>query len=178
MRTLEPITLRLTQANQIPLRARRVWVCQRVGRKQGSGAMTAPTNASNSSAPKLGAVLIVDDETALSALYAEALSPYFEVDVASSAREAGFLLHKKTYKVLVCDHLMPGGNGLSFLVHVREEYPNTQRVLVIGYMKPEMLLRSVNEAALYRYLLKPVSLPELVKTVQEAAKLHDQTATR
>lgn len=136
--------------------------------------MTAPTGVSNPPLPKKGAVLIVDDEKALSALYAEALSPLFETDVASSAREAGFLLHKKNYKVLVCDHLMPGGNGLGFLVHVREEYPNTQRILVTGYMKPEMLLRSVNEAALYRYLLKPVSLPELVKTVEEAAKLHDQ----
>lgn len=136
--------------------------------------MTASAGASKSPLPKKGAVLIVDDEKPLSALYAEALSPLFEVDTASSAREAGFLLHKKNYKVLVCDHLMPGGNGLSFLVHVREEYPNTQRILVTGYMKPEMLLRSVNEAALYRYLLKPVSLPELVKTVEEAAKLHDQ----
>lgn len=139
--------------------------------------MTAPAGASKSPLPKKGAVLIVDDEKPLSALYAEALSPLFEVDTASSAREAGFLLHKKNYKVLVCDHLMPGGNGLSFLVHVREEYPNTQRILVTGYMKPEMLLRSVNEAALYRYLLKPVSLPELVKTVEEAAKLHDQALT-
>lgn len=135
--------------------------------------MTAPTNAPVSAAKK-GAVLLVDDERPLIALYAEALAPFFEIDLAGSAREAGFLLHKKEYKVIVCDHLMPGGNGLSFLVHVREEYPNTQRVLVTGYMKPEMLLRSVNEAALYRYLLKPVSLPELVKTVQEAAKLHDQ----
>ena len=139
--------------------------------------MTAPTNSTTGSAQKLGAVLVVDDEKPLSALFAEALSQYFEVDTAASAREAGFLLHKKTYKVLVCDHLMPGGNGLSFLVHVREEYPNTQRILVTGYMKPEMLLRSVNEAALYRYLLKPVSLPELIKTVQEAAKLHDQQAS-
>lgn len=136
--------------------------------------MTAPTGATPSPLPKKGAVLIVDDEKALSALYAEALSTHFEVDLASSVREAGFFLHKKAYKVLVCDHLMPGGNGLSFLVHVREEYPNTQRILVTGYMKPEMLLRSVNEAALYRYLLKPVSLLELVKTVEEAAKLHDQ----
>jgi len=141
--------------------------------------MTAPTNAPSNAAKK-GAVLLVDDERPLIALYAEALAPFFEVDLAGSAREAGFMLHKKEYKVIVCDHLMPGGNGLSFLVHVREEYPNTQRVLVTGYMKPEMLLRSVNEAALYRYLLKPVSLPELVKTVQEAAKLHDQAvaATR
>jgi len=137
--------------------------------------MTAPASATNSASAKLGSVLLVDDEKPLLSLYAEALSPYFDVDTASSAREAGFMLHKKTYKVLVCDHLMPGGNGLGFLVHVREEYPNTQRILVTGYMKPEMLLRSVNEAALYRYLLKPVSLPELVKTVQEAAKIYDQS---
>lgn len=125
--------------------------------------------------PKGGSVLLIDDEKSLVQLYAEALSPHFDCDLANTAREAGFLMHKKQYKVVVCDHLMPGGNGLSFLVHAREEHPNTQRILVTGYMKPEMLLRSVNEAALYRYLLKPVSLPELVKTVMEAAKIHDQT---
>jgi DNA-binding NtrC family response regulator len=139
--------------------------------------MTAPTAAADATKPKPGAILLVDDEKPLLDLYAEALSPFFEVAVATSAKEAGFILHKKPFKVVVSDHLMPGGNGLSFLVDAREEYPDMQRVLVTGYMKPEMLLRSVNEAALYRYLLKPVSLPELIKTVQEAAKLHDQAVT-
>jgi len=136
--------------------------------------MTAPTDSADAAKAKLGAVLLVDDEKPLLDLYAESLSPYFDVAVATNAKEAGFILHKKAFKVVVSDHLMPGGNGLSFLVDAREEYPDMQRVLVTGYMKPEMLLRSVNEAALYRYLLKPVSLPELVKTVMEAAKLHDQ----
>ena len=68
---------------------------------------------------------------------------------------------------------MPGGNGMSFLVRSREEYPYMQRVLVTGYMKPEMLLRSVNEAALFRYLLKPVSMAELLKVVEDAAAAHD-----
>jgi DNA-binding NtrC family response regulator len=136
--------------------------------------MTTPPTAPDNGKSKLGSVLLVDDEKPLLELYAEALSPYFDVAVATSAKEAGFILHKRIFKVVVSDHLMPGGNGLSFLVDAREEYPEMQRVLVTGYMKPEMLLRSVNEAALYRYLLKPVSLPELIKTVQEAAKLHDQ----
>ncbi len=139
--------------------------------------MTPPSSDSKApTKPKLGAVLLVDDEKPLIELYAEALAPHFETTLATSTREAGFILHKKSFKVVVCDHLMPGGNGLSFLVDTREEFPDMQRVLVTGYMKPEMLLRSVNEAALYRYLLKPVSLTELVKTVMEAAKLHDQTA--
>ena len=165
-----------TQTKTGRARARVVWVCHDKVMAQHFPVSTAPTTEpANSAKAKLGAVLLIDDEKPLIELFAEALSPHFECVLATSTREAGFILHKRTFKVVVCDHLMPGGNGLSFLVDAREEYPDMQRVLVTGYMKPEMLLRSVNEAALYRYLLKPVSLPELVKTVMEAAKLHDQT---
>ncbi len=125
------------------------------------------------SAPAKAAVLLVDDEKPLLEVFAAALSPYFEVVTANSAREGEFLLHKKTFKLVIADHLMPGGNGMNFLVRAREEHPHTQRILVTGYMKPEMLMRSVNEAALFRYLLKPVSLPELVKVAQDAAKVYD-----
>jgi DNA-binding NtrC family response regulator len=124
-------------------------------------------------AAKKDAVLIVDDEKPLLGVYAAALGPYFDVTTASNAREADFILQKKSFKVVVADHLMPGGNGMNFLVRAREEFPHMQRVLVTGYMKPEMLLRSVNEAALFRYLLKPVAMTELVKVVQDAAKAHD-----
>ena len=119
------------------------------------------------------AVLVVDDEKPLLEVFSAALSPFFEVVTATSAREGEYILHKKPFKVVVADHLMPGGNGMNFLVRAREEFPHMQRILVTGYMKPEMLMRSVNEAALFRYLLKPVSLPELIKTVQDAVKAHD-----
>ncbi len=121
------------------------------------------------------AILLIDDEKPLLEVYAAALSPHFEVSKATSTREAEFILRQKKFKVVVTDHLMPGGNGMSFLVRAREEYPEMQRVLVTAYMKPEMLLRSVNEAALFRYLLKPISLGELTKVVQEAVRLHDQS---
>jgi len=123
-------------------------------------------------ASKKDAVLLVDDEKPLLDVYGAALSPLFEITTASNAREADFILQKKSFKVVVADHLMPGGNGMNFLVRAREEFPHMQRVLVTGYMKPEMLLRSVNEAALFRYLLKPVSMSELIKVVQDAAKAH------
>lgn len=123
--------------------------------------------------PPKDAILLVDDEKPLLEVFSAALSPLFDVTTATSAREADFLLQKKTFKVVVADHLMPGGNGMNFLVRAREEFPHTQRVLVTGYMKPEMLLRSVNEAALFRYLLKPVSMAELAKVVQDAAKAYD-----
>ncbi len=120
------------------------------------------------------AVLIVDDEKPLLEVYSAALSPFFEVATATSVQEADALLRQRKFKLVISDHLMPGGNGMGFLVRVREEYPDMQRVLVTAYMKPEMLLRSVNEAALFRYLLKPVTLTELLNVAQEAVKLHDQ----
>jgi DNA-binding NtrC family response regulator len=120
------------------------------------------------------AVLIVDDERPLLEVYSAALSPLFDVATATSVQEADALLRKRKFKLVISDHLMPGGNGMGFLVRAREEYPDMQRVLVTAYMKPEMLLRSVNEAALFRYLLKPVTLTELLKVAQEAVKLHDQ----
>jgi DNA-binding NtrC family response regulator len=132
------------------------------------GRSTAPDASA-----KRDAVLVVDDERPILDMFSEALSSFFDVVTASSAREAEFALRKKNFKVVVADHLMPGGNGMSFLVRCREEYPHMQRVLVTGYMKPEMLLRSVNEAALYRYLLKPVQMTDLIRIVQDAARAHD-----
>ena len=118
-------------------------------------------------------VLLIDDEKPLLEVFAAALSPDFEVMTAASVKEGEAILQTTAFKVVVADHLMPGGNGMNFLVRCREEFPHMQRVLVTGYMKPELLMRSVNEAALFRYLLKPVSLPELAKVVKDAAKAHD-----
>ncbi len=120
------------------------------------------------------AILVVDDEKPILDMVKATLETQFQVVAVASAREAEFTLRKQTFKVVVADHLMPGGNGMSFLVRCREEYPHMQRVLVTGYMKPEMLLRSVNEAALFRYLLKPVQAADLLRIVQEAARAHDQ----
>jgi DNA-binding NtrC family response regulator len=134
--------------------------------------------SSNAADPtvKRDAILVVDDERPILDMFTAALQTQFDVVTATSSREAEFTLRKKTFKVVVADHLMPGGNGMSFLVRCREEYPHMQRVLVTGYMKPEMLLRSVNEAALYRYLLKPVQMVDLLRIVQDAVRAHDLAA--
>jgi DNA-binding NtrC family response regulator len=133
-------------------------------------------NAAHSKAasePPKDAILLIDDEKTLLDVLSLALSGQFDVTTATSTREAEFILHKKQFKVVMADHLMPGGNGMGFLVRAREEYPHMQRILVTGYMKPEMLMRSVNEAALFRYLLKPVALPDVVQAIEDAVKVHD-----
>lgn len=148
----------------------------RSAEKHRAGMNPKDPKSEGAAAPGKDPVLLVDDERTILDVYSAALAPHFEITTASNAREADFLLQKKTFKVVVADHLMPGGNGMNFLVRAREEFPHMQRVLVTGYMKPEMLLRSVNEAALFRYLLKPVSMNELIKVIRDAITAHDAVA--
>lgn len=131
-------------------------------------------SSSTKATTALEPILIVDDDKPLLEMWKAALETEFAVTTATSAKDAEFLMRKNTYKVVVSDHLMPGGNGLSFLVRMREEHPRTQRVLVTGYMKPEMLLRSVNEAGLLRYYLKPVTISDLVKTIRDGIRAYDE----
>ena len=133
----------------------------------------SPESAPKSKEVIRDSVLIIDDEESLLDVFEAALSPFFDVTRATNTRDADFQLQRRAFKVVIADHLMPGGNGMNFLVRAREEFPHMQRILVTGYMKPEMLLRSVNEAALFRYLLKPVAVAELIKVVQDAAHAHD-----
>ena len=155
----------------------RIWICFAVTVTHEWGSMNSPQSDDSAKdvakAETKDAVLLIDDEQPLLEVFSAALRMQFEVTTANSVREAEFILHKKEFKVVVADHLMPGGNGMSFLVRAREEYPHMQRILVSGYMKPEILLRSVNEAALFRYLLKPISMTELIKVVRDAAHAHD-----
>ena len=118
-------------------------------------------------------VLLVDDERNLLELFSEALRPQFQSDLASSVKEAEALLKVRQYKVVVSDLSMPGGDGLSFLARVRKHHPDTVRLLVTSYLDSK-LMKSLSEAEPYRYMLKPVSVTQLLKAVQDATAHHDQ----
>ena len=118
-------------------------------------------------------VLLVDDDKDLLSLFAEALMPQFQSDRAQSAKEAEALMKLRKYKIVISDHNMPGGNGLNFLARVRKQHPETVRVLLTSYMDPK-LMAGVSEAEPYRYLLKPISIPDLLKAVRDATKHHDE----
>lgn len=132
-----------------------------------------PSDPQGPAAWRKGSVLLVDDEQPLLDMYSAALSATFDVSTAANAQEADRLLESKSFKVVVADHLMPGELGMNFLSRVRYTFPHMQRILVTGYMKPDLLLRSVTEAALYRFMTKPVPISELVRIVEEAAQAHD-----
>ena len=113
-------------------------------------------------------VLLVDDERALLEVLRLGLEAEYEVEVASTAEEAGLLLSTGKHDVVVCDHLMPGEAGLDFLISAFRRHPASKRILVTGYMNPEFLARSTQLAGLSACLLKPVPVSELKVAIRTA----------
>jgi DNA-binding NarL/FixJ family response regulator len=90
------------------------------------------------------------------------------VETAQSAQEAEMMMATRSYDVVVCDHLMPDEVGVSFLVRARKQFPQVQRILLTGYINPELLSRSTSIAGLAGCLMKPVSPTTLVEAIRLA----------
>jgi two-component system response regulator HupR/HoxA len=113
-------------------------------------------------------VLLVDDEPEMLKVLELGLREHFDVECARSAHEAELMLGTRSYDVLVCDHLMPEEEGLAFLVRARRQFPSVQRILLTGYVNPELLSRSSGVAGLAGCLMKPVSTPALIEAIRLA----------
>jgi len=118
--------------------------------------------------PPRPVVLLVDDEAPITDVLALGLKDHFEVETARSADEAELMMGTRTYDVVVCDHMMPGEEGLAFLSRARTQFPKVQRILMTGYINPELLSRSKSIAGLAACLMKPVSTPDLIEAIRIA----------
>ncbi|MBX3735747.1 MAG: response regulator [Candidatus Didemnitutus sp.] len=117
-------------------------------------------------------VLLLDDELELRMVMARMLEDQFEVEGAANVEEARMLLASRPFDALVCDHMMPGAmQGLDFLVQAMTVQPNAKRILMTGYMNPELLARGVTLAQLSAVLLKPCSAQHIRKALHDALGL-------
>jgi DNA-binding NtrC family response regulator len=116
----------------------------------------------------LPVVLLVDDEPALLDALGQELKDSCRLFTASSASEADLRLAARRYDVIVCDHMLPGEQGLDFLSRVMELIPSTKRILMTGYTSPEFLTRSMAIAGLSACLVKPVRASDIAKAIRDA----------
>lgn len=127
---------------------------------------------SDASAPRRPAILLIEDEAQLSAVICDNLSDTFDLETAANVDDALLLLAGRRFDVLLCDQMLPGRKqGIEFLIEAMERQPGAKRILLTGYINPELLSRSVMLAGLSACLLKPVSMAELRRTIHTALGL-------
>ena len=106
-------------------------------------------------------VLVVDDEEVVRLGYRRVLSgDGFTVMAAGDGREALELMADKRFDVVLLDLRMPGMDGLAVLRAIKEQWPESEVVVITGYPSIESAKEAVRLGA-YDYLMKPV-VPDVV----------------
>jgi two-component system response regulator HydG len=124
-------------------------------------------------------ILVVDDAPdTLELLRRNLESQDYQVLTASTATEAISILETTNIDVVVTDLKLPGVNGLDLIRHIKENYSDTEVMMITGYASIEGAVEAVKIGA-EEYLAKPFTDEELYSAVNRAIeKLHLRRASK
>ena len=113
-------------------------------------------------------VMFVDDEVQiLKAIRRLFFDSNFKLYCAQSAEAALGILKGDSMDMLVTDMRMPGMDGLELLQIVRQEYPETVRIVLSGYTDDNEVMQTLQSNLAKAYLFKPWDNEELISVVEQ-----------
>jgi len=117
-------------------------------------------------------IFVVEDEPEVMDAIVRDLEEFeetFPIEIADNAEEALELIKTVLGRgdrigIILCDHVLPGKNGVELLVDMQKdpETARTRKVLITGQAGLDETVRAVNEADLKHYIAKPWKKEELV----------------
>jgi CheY-like chemotaxis protein len=111
-------------------------------------------------------ILFVDDEPSVLDGYKRILHREFEVETAIGGEQGlASIQQHGPYSVVISDMQMPGMNGAQFLARVRQDAPDTVRMLLTGRADVNAAMDAVNEGQIFRFLTKPCEKDVLGKAI-------------
>ena len=112
-------------------------------------------------------ILCVDDELNVLEALERNLYDQFEVTTASGGQAALALLNAtEPFAVIVSDMRMPGMSGAELLAEVRQQSPDTVRILLTGHSDMNDAIAAVNRGGIFRFLSKPCPMDELIGSIE------------
>jgi signal transduction histidine kinase len=118
-------------------------------------------------------ILYVDDDAANLTVLEAACAGEFSVLTAPSGRRALEIMRDREIAVLLADQRMPEMSGTDLLEAVREEFPDTVRILVTAYSDLSAAVSAVNRGQIRHYLSKPWDPPHLRALLRDALDVYD-----
>ena len=106
-------------------------------------------------------ILFVDDDVRVLKSLKATFQHTYRVRLASSGAEALGILDKENVDVLVSDERMPSMSGLELLGMVRDQWPQTKRLILAGFVNGKIKKHSGENGLVFQYVRKPWSTEEL-----------------
>ncbi len=119
-------------------------------------------------------VLIVDDEERiLKALQRTLRNENYNIFTATGGEEGLKLLEMREFDLVMSDQHMPGMDGVTFLRKVRAEQPQTLTIMLTGAKEISVAMEAINDAGVYKFILKPWDDDDLKVTLRRALESLD-----
>ncbi len=120
------------------------------------------------------AILCVDDEKSiLNSLKRLLRREPYKVYTAVGGEAGLEVMAEKKVQLVVSDQRMPGMTGTQFLQKVKEHWPDTIRVILSGYAEADVIVDSINEGGVYRFMAKPWQDESLKITIRQCFEQYE-----
>ncbi len=120
-------------------------------------------------------VLAVDEEYDNLLLIKKTLGNDYNVITADDANEALKIMEKTQIDLIITDQRIKGMSGLEFLRKSSEIYLDAVKIILTSYADTDLLLNTINNSRVYRYILKPWDPAELKVAVRNAIETYRLT---
>lgn len=124
---------------------------------------------------KLNIIYVDDQREVLSTISKDlqVFEKYISLEECESADEALNVLNEIEAEsdyaaVIISDHIMPGKNGVEFLIEVNNDpcFSTTKKMLLTGQATHKDTIEAINEANIDNYIEKPWKAEKLVQIVK------------
>jgi response regulator RpfG family c-di-GMP phosphodiesterase len=120
-------------------------------------------------------ILVVEDELEVMDAIVndlENFEEFFPIETANSSEEAQRVVANiyesgSEIGLILCDHVLPGQNGVDFLIELQKDHHQheAKKVLVTGQAGLEDTIQAINNADLDHYIAKPWTKEQLEAVV-------------
>lgn len=130
----------------------------------------APAQSVDTSRP---VILFIDDEARVLKSMRAMFRREYDVHLANSGEEALAIIDEHDIDVVVSDQRMPYMTGVEVLTEIKQRAPTTVRILLTGYADLSAVEASINEAEVFKYLMKPCPAAEIRGALQAGLDIRD-----
>ncbi|MFZ5806144.1 MAG: sigma-54-dependent transcriptional regulator [Verrucomicrobiota bacterium] len=122
-------------------------------------------------------ILVVDDDDGVRSVLFDLLQEMgFGVLAVSSLAQAREQAGKETFDLILCDVRMKDGNGLDFLVELREKNPAQKMMIMTGFASMDSAVKGIR-IGVSDYLIKPIDpsmLEAALRRLDAVMKLEEE----
>lgn len=122
---------------------------------------------------KTSNILVIDDEQVIiDAVVKICKLENYSVDGALNVKTAIEKISKNYYSIIICDIMMPDGDGFQILDELQKQNINSTLIMMTGYSTVENAVNSLYHGAV-DFIPKPFTMEELLNSVFRANNYHE-----